>query len=56
MYEFYETFQKAYDLVINKKILGDIIYSKGEMYVSQILKKPNNTNWRFIKKNQEEEF
>ncbi len=50
MYEFYETFQKAYDLVINKKILGDIIYSKGEMYVSQILKKPNNTNWRFIKK------
>ena len=50
MYEFYETFQKAYDLVINKKILGDIIYSKGEMYVSQILKKPNKTNWRFIKK------
>tara|TARA_Y100000996_G_scaffold74717_1_gene50323 strand:- start:1209 stop:2228 length:1020 start_codon:yes stop_codon:yes gene_type:complete len=50
MYEFYETFQKAYELVIEKKILGEIIYSKGEMYVSQILKKPNKSNWRFIKK------
>lgn len=50
MYEFYETFQKAYDLVNNKKILGEIIYSKGEMYVSQILKKPKKSNWRFIKK------
>ena len=39
MYEFYETFQKAYELVIEKKILGEIIYSKGEMYVSQIFKK-----------------
>tara|TARA_B100000989_G_scaffold296147_1_gene278728 strand:+ start:9544 stop:10563 length:1020 start_codon:yes stop_codon:yes gene_type:complete len=50
MYEFYETFQKAYELVNTKKILGEIIYSKGEMYVSQVLKKPNKSNWRFIKK------
>ena len=50
MYEFYETFQKAYELVVKKKVLGEVIYSKGEMYVSQILKKPNKSNWRFIKK------
>jgi predicted dehydrogenase len=50
MYEFYETFNKAFDLIINKKIIGNLIYSKNEMYVSQLLKKPKKTNWRFIKK------
>ncbi len=50
MYDFFETFQKAFDLVINRKILGEIIYSKSEMYVSQILKEPKKTNWRFEKK------
>ena len=50
MYDFFETFQKAFDLVINRKILGEIIYSKNEMYVSQILREPKKTNWRFEKK------
>ena len=50
MYEFYETFNKAFDLIINQKIIGNLIYSKNEMYVSQLLKKPKKTNWRFIKK------
>ena len=40
MYDFFETFQKAFDLVINRKILGEIIYSKKQMYVSQILREP----------------
>jgi len=50
MYEFYETFNKAFDLVIEQNIIGNLIYSKNEMYVSQLLKKPKKTNWRFIKK------
>lgn len=50
MYEFYDTFQKCYELLIEKKILGDIFFVKSEMYVSQYLKKKKLIAWRFNKK------
>lgn len=50
MYEFFETFEKAFELVVKNKIIGNFVFCKGEMYVSQIMSTPKKTNWRFIKK------
>ena len=50
MYEFFETFEKAFELVVKDKVIGNFLFCKGEMYVSQIMSTPKKTNWRFIKK------
>ena len=49
MYFFYETFKFVYNL-LKDKVLGEINFSYGEMYVSQILKKQKRSTWRFNKK------
>lgn len=49
MYYFFETFNFVYNLIKNN-ILGEIYFSHGQMYVSQILKKQKRSTWRFNKK------
>ena len=50
MYEFFDTFQRCIELLVSKKILGEIFFVKSEMYVSQYLKKKKLISWRFNKK------
>ena len=50
MYYFFETFNFVYNL-IKDNILGEIYFSHGQMYVSQILKKQKDQLGDLIKNN-----
>jgi len=50
MYQFFETFALCEELILKKKILGELFFLTSEMYVSQYLKKKKLKTWRFNKK------